>query len=82
MTLFIQVLSGTVSKALSLTGGEAATETAHFVSMIDHFFDCVNVGNYTAGKLSRNPFKVPYRSGSDFRLNVSCDCINSIYTMF
>ena len=77
-TLIIQVLSGTVSKALSLTGGEVATETIHFVSMMDHFFDYFNVGNYTAGKLSRNPFKEPYRSVSDFRLNVSGNDINRI----
>lgn len=66
-----QALSGTVSKALSLTGGEEASETALFVSMMDRFFDCVNVGNYTEGKHSRNPFKQPYRSSSDFRLRVS-----------
>ena len=46
--------------------------------MMDHCFDCVNVGNYTALKLSRNPFKEPYRSGSDFHLNGSGDYINGI----
>ena len=65
------MLSGTVSKALRVTGGDDASETAKFVEMIDHFFDCLNVGNYTSGKHSRNPFKQPYRSGLDFRLNVS-----------
>ena len=33
-----QVLSGTVSKALSLTGGDDASETAYFIKMMDQFF--------------------------------------------
>ena len=43
MNFFWQVLSESVSKALHLTGGEMASETAHFVGMVDHFFDCLNV---------------------------------------
>ena len=65
-----QVLSGTVAKALSVAG-DGASETSKFVEMMDHFFDCLNVGNFISGKHSRNPFKQPYRSGCDFRLNVS-----------
>ena len=42
----IQVLSETVSKALVRTGGEEAAETAKFVSLVDKFFDCLNVNNY------------------------------------
>ena len=60
---FPQVLSGTVAKALRVAGRDDASETSKF--------DCLNVGNFTSGKHSRNPFKQPYRSGSDFRLNVS-----------
>lgn len=43
-------------------------ETANFVEYFDKFFDCVNVGDFTSGKRSRNAFKSPYYSGSDFRL--------------
>ena len=82
---FLKVLSGTVSKALRVTGGDDASETAKFVEMIDHFFDCLNVGNYTSGKHSRNPFKQPYRSGLDFRLTVSthfCIHVQILITTF
>ena len=34
-----QVLSETVCKALWLTGGNEATETAKFVAIFDKFFD-------------------------------------------
>ena len=63
-------MSETVSKALELTGGRNAQETAKFVSMIDKFFDCLNVNNYDTGRLKRKVFKQPYRSGTDFRLKV------------
>lgn len=46
----LQVLSGTVSKALRVTGEENASETSKFVEIIDHFFDCLSDGNYTSGK--------------------------------
>ena len=64
------MLGSTVSKALRVAGGQEASETANFVEMMDCFFDCLNVRNYTSGKRSRNPFKQPYRTSSDFRLNV------------
>ena len=44
--------------------------TASFIQLVDRMFDCLNVGNYTDGKKSRNPFKQPYRAASDFRLKV------------
>lgn len=44
--------------------------TAHFVELVDNMFDCLNVGNYTDGKLARKCFKQPYRACSDFRLKV------------
>jgi len=59
-----------VAKALQLTGGEDAVATAEFVEYFDKFFDCVNVGDYSSGRRSMNPFKDPYRSGNDFRLKV------------
>jgi len=65
------VLSNTVATALRLTGREEVEETARFVMMIDRFFDCLNVTDFDGGRRTRNPFKAPYRSGSDFRLRVS-----------
>ena len=66
----MQVLSNSVSKALQLTGGTEALETARFVDMFNNFFDCMNVSSLSAGKLKRCPFKSPYRSARDFRLKV------------
>ena len=43
--LAAQVLSESVSKALSLRGGDAAAGTANFLLMMDRFFDTTN---YTA----------------------------------
>ena len=59
-----------MAKALELFGGEEASETAIMADKFNHFFDCLNVSNFTAGKRSRDPFKSPYRSGTDFRLKV------------
>ena len=70
------MLSRSVSKALELFGGEDASETATFVAMFDEFFDCMKVRNFTDGKQSRNAFKAPYRSASDFRVEVSYTCVH------
>ena len=64
--LVLQVLSDSVSKALEMTGGKDAQETAKFVGMFDKFFDCLN--SFTKGKHSRKAFQNPYRSAIDFRL--------------
>ena len=66
----MQVLSSSVSKALTHTLGDRAKETAKFAGMFDKFFDCVNVSNFTDGHHKRCIFKSPYRSASDFRLKV------------
>ena len=58
--------------------GQRGTEmeaTAKFVKIVDRFFDCLNVGNYTDGKFSRNPFKQPYCGANDFWLKV-CYCMH------
>ena len=60
-----------MATALSQRGPEMEA-TATFVQLIDRFFDCLNVGTYTEGKFTRNPFKQPYRAISDFRLKVCC----------
>jgi hypothetical protein len=41
--LAAQVLSESVSKALRLTGGAEAEETAQLLSNIDKFFDCLQL---------------------------------------
>ena len=64
------MLSESVSKALLLTGGDKVTETAHFISLIDKFFDCFNVRNFNSGKLKRKAFQDPYRSADDFCIKV------------
>ena len=46
---------------------EELAETANFVDIFDKWFDCLNVCNMSAGKVTRNPFKSSYRSGHDFR---------------
>lgn len=81
VTLTTQVLSESVHKALVATGGEAAQGTAHFVIMMDRFFDCLNVNSFTAGKHKRKPFQNPYRSGLDFRLKVF-DCMHVSRQLF
>ena len=72
-----QVMSGTVAHAISYRMKDAldckkpSMEcTARFVQMIDKMFDCLNVGNFTDGKHTRNCFKQPYRAQSDFCLKV------------
>ena len=42
------------------------------------FFDCLNVGDYTTGKHSLNPFKDPYFSSDDFRYTCPT-VITSVY---
>lgn len=71
------MLSETVSKALAMTGGPRAQETAKFVSMMDKFFDCLNVSDYNTGRFKRKVFKQPYRSGTDFRLKVCSVCLHN-----
>lgn len=71
------MLSESVSKALQLTGGEDAEETAKFVMMFDKFFDCLNVSNFTNGARARKPFQKPYTNSEDTRLEVSKAFINN-----
>ena len=67
----LQLLSETVAKALVLSGDPAVQETAKFVTMLDKFFDSLNVSNYTLGVNKRKVFQQSYRSGDDFCLKVS-----------
>ena len=45
-------------------------KTAEFVLKFTKFFDSLSVSCFEAGKRSRNPFKNPYHSESDFRIKV------------
>ena len=60
-----------MAAAIRLCSGENAIETATFIEKMDKFFDCFNVSTFTAGKHQRKPFLAPYRSKTDFRLDVS-----------
>ena len=64
-----------MSKALSQKGSEMEV-IAKFVQLFYRFFDCLNVGNFTDGKRSHNPFKQSYRAASDFRFKVQT-CIHT-----
>ena len=59
-----------MAKALTLVVGESAKETARFAEMFDKFFDCMNCSSLSAGKRTRNPFKSPFRSATDWKLKV------------
>ena len=59
-----------MAKALTLVVGPSAKETARFADMFDKFFDCMNCSSLSAGKRSRNPFKSPFRSATDWKLKV------------
>ena len=61
-------MSESVSKALE--SNEETKETAKFISMIDKFFDALNVTNLVSGKQKKKLFQSPYTSSDDFRLKV------------
>ena len=67
VTTCVQVLSETVSNALTLHG---ARETAKFVALFDKFFDLLNDSNFHNGTRTRKPFQHSYRGSNDFRLAV------------
>ena len=69
-----QVFSNSVAKGLVISVGPKAQETARFAEMFDKFFDCLNCSSLSAGKRSRNPFKPPYRSATDWKLKVNFYC--------
>ncbi len=65
----MQVLSNSVSKAVKLSGRNDVAETAHFIELMNNFFDCMNVRNLTSGIHHRNKFLCAFRQ-NDFRLVV------------
>ena len=50
---------------------EEMLETIKFVKLFDKWFDCLNVSSLSKGRLTRNPFKSPYRSKDDFRVQLA-----------
>ena len=64
------MLSESASKALTLRGGHETEETARFILMMDKFFDCVNVRNFTHGIRAAKPFQMPYWGSDDQRVKV------------
>ena len=56
--------------ALTLRGGQEAEETARSLLMMDKFFDCVNVHNFTHGIRALKPFQQPYWGVDDQRVKV------------
>ena len=64
------MLIESVSKALTLKGERITDETARFLLMMDRFFDCLNVKNFTHGIHAAKPFQMPYLSAHDERVKV------------
>ena len=45
-------------------------ETIRFVEMMDRFFDCMKVNNFSTATKKKKLFQSPYTSVNDFRLTV------------
>ena len=69
VNLAVQVLSATVSNVLSTYSGPECSATAKFCSMMNSFFDCLNVRCTTEGKIKRNNFLLSCTSQDDERFN-------------
>ncbi|KAK6168333.1 hypothetical protein SNE40_020890 [Patella caerulea] len=67
VNLAAQVLSRSVGLIIEEYGGEAATETARFIKLVDRFFDCLNVRSLYEGERKRKPDLMPYTSVDDPR---------------
>ena len=67
--LAAQVLSSSVSKVLTEYGPPEATSTAKFCSMMDNFFDIVNVRNPNEHITKAKPFLAPFTSVNDPRFS-------------
>jgi hypothetical protein len=65
--LAAQVLSTTVSNVIKAYSPPDAAGTAKYCSMMDSFFDILNIRNTVEGKHKRKPFLEPFRSVNDSR---------------
>ena len=63
------MLCESVSHALHLTGGDEASKTAHFIGLMNRFFDFL-MPNFNNGAKTLKPFQMPYTSQTDYRLKV------------
>ena len=73
--LAAQVLSDTVAVCLDKFGPPKASATAKFCSMMDKFFDCLNVRNSAEHVLKRKPFLQPYSDVDDPRFTWLDQCL-------
>ena len=64
----VQILSKTMSVALSTFETPESTATAEYCEMIDSFFDCLNVRSLTEGRRKIKPLLEPYVNQNDERL--------------
>lgn len=62
-----QVLSNTTSKDLLSQGWPEAAETAHFLKIVNDWFDCLNGAHTSVAKKTRNENLAPYTSPNDAR---------------
>ena len=67
------MLSESVSHALLETNDDEFSATAQFCLMMDQFFDCLNVTNYSECYQKLKPYRMPYRKTDDFQFKV-CVC--------
>ena len=58
--MLFKAVSEKVANALERTGGDEVSETVRFIRMMDKFFDCLNVTNFSSGT-HKKPFQEPYR---------------------
>lgn len=62
-----QVLSETVGNVLKEHGGDAASETAEFILLINNFFYRLNSRSLVEGSEKRNDSLLPYKNRNDPR---------------
>ena len=59
--MLFKAVSEKVANALERTGGDEVSETVRFIRMMDKFFDCLNVTNFSSGTRKKKPFQELYR---------------------
>ena len=67
VNLAAQVMSETVSKVMQSYCSNVASETAHFIGLVDKFFDCFNSRSLTEAEYKRKPFLAPFKDANDAR---------------
>ena len=61
--------SGNTFKVLLVYGPPEAAETAHFCSLMDCFFDIMNIRNTQSHEFERKPMLAPFTSVNDPRFS-------------